>query len=130
MHTPNTPLPTIPQIAEMLAEHVRRDNDAPRFIVESILPVIGMDFSSVSEALAAPGMPGMLRDSESDFLSITTKVSVTRRKVLELSKVIGSASRDVSLDSLEEAHGRWVGQLGELAYHLDKVLDITDGRDS
>jgi hypothetical protein len=26
--------------------------------------------------------------------------------------------------------GRWVGQLGELAYHLDKVLDITDGRDS
>lgn len=127
MHTPNTPLPTVPQIAEMLAEHIRRDNDAPRFIVESVLPVIGMDFSSVSEALAAPGM---LRDSESDFLSIATKVSAARRKVLELSKVIGSASRDVSLATLEETHGRWVGQLGELAYHLDKVLDITDGRGS
>jgi hypothetical protein len=127
MNTSNTPLPTVPQIAEMLAEHIRRDNDAPRFIVESVLPVIGMNFSSVSEALAAPGM---LRDSESDFLSIAATVSATRRKLLELSRVIDSANTDLSIDSLGEAHGRWAGLLCDFAYDLDKVLDITDGRDS
>ena len=127
MNTPNTPLPTVPQIAEMLTEHIRRDNDAPRFIVESVLPIIGMRFSSVSEALAAPGM---LRDTESDFIAIAAMVSATRRKVLELAKVIGSANSDISIASLEEAYSRWVGLLGEFAFELDKVLDLTDGRDS
>jgi len=127
MNTPNTPLPTVPQIAEMLAEHIRKDNDAPRFIVESIFPLIKMEFSSVSEALAAPGM---LRDMESDFIAIAAMVSSTRRKVLELAKVIGSANSDISIASLEEAYSRWVGLLGEFAFELDRVLDITDGRDS
>lgn len=127
MNTLNTPLPTVPQIAEMLAEHIRKDNDAPRFIVESILPLIKMEFSSVSEALAAPGM---LRDMESDFIAIAAMVSSTRRKVLELAKVIGSANSDISIVSLEEAYRRWVVLLGEFAFELDRVLDITDGRDS
>ena len=127
MNILNTQLPTVPQIAEMLAEHIRKDNDAPRFIVESILPLIKMEFSSVSEALAAPGM---LRDTESDFIAIAAMVSATRRKVLELAKVIGSANRDISIASLEEAYSRWVGLLGEFAFELDKVLDLTDGRDS
>ena len=127
MNTSTVTLPTVPQIAEMLTEHIRRDNDAPRFIVESVLPIIGMRFSSVSEALAAPGM---LRDTESDFIAIAAMVSATRRKVLELAKVIGSANRDISIASLEEAYSRWVELLGEFAFELDKVLDLTDGRDS
>ena len=127
MNTSTVTLPTVPQIAEMLTEHIRRDNDAPRFIVESVLPIIGMRFSSVSEALAAPGM---LRDTESDFIAIAAMVSATRRKVLELAKAIGSANRDISIASLEEAYSRWVELLGEFAFELDKVLDLTDGRDS
>jgi hypothetical protein len=127
MNTPTVTLPTIPQIAEMLAEHIRRDNDAPRFIVESILPVIGMEFSSVSEALAASGM---LRDSESDFITIAAMVSTTRRKILELATVIGSANTDISIADLAEAYCRWVELLGGFAFELDKVLYITDGRDS
>lgn len=126
MNTINTPLPTIPQIAEMLAEHIRRDNDAPRFIVESILPLIKMEFSSVSEALAAPGM---IRDNESDFIAIAATVSATRRKVLELAKVIGLSDRDIPLRDLDRAHCRWIELLGEFALDLDKVLDLMDRRD-
>lgn len=126
MNTLNTPLPTVPQIAEMLAEHIRKDNDAPRFIVESILPLIKMEFSSVSEALAAPGM---IRDTESDFVAITASVSATRRQVLELAKVIGSSDRDISIRDLDEAHHGWIELLGEFARDLDKVLCLIDGRD-
>jgi hypothetical protein len=126
MNTLNTPLPTVPQIAEMLAEHIRKDNDAPRFIVESILPLIKMEFSSVSEALAAPDM---IRDAESDFISITASVSTTRRKVLELAQVIGSSDRDIPIRILDEAHRRWIELLGEFAHDLDKVLGLIDGRD-
>lgn len=126
MNTINIPLPTIPQIAEMLAEHIRRDNDAPRFIVESVLPILKMEFSSVSEALAAPSM---LRDAESDFISIAASVSATRRKVLELAKVIGSSDRDIPIRDLDEAHCRWIELLGEFALDLDKVLGLIDGRD-
>lgn len=127
MNTLNTPLPTIPQIAEMLAEHIRRDNDAPRFIVESVLPVLKMEFSSVSEALAAPGM---LRDAESDFVAVAVTVGITRRKVLGLAKVIGAADNDVPLALLIEAYTHWVGVLGEVALDLDSVLELVDGRDS
>ena len=127
MNILNTQLPTVPQIAEMLAEHIRKDNDAPRFIVESILPLIKMEFSSVSEALAAPGM---IRDAESDFVTIAATLSATRRRVLELAKVIGSANNDIPIASLEEAYIRWVKLLGEFAFELGKVLDLTDGRDS
>ena len=126
MNTLNTPLPTVPQIAKMLAEHIRKDNNAPRFIVESILPLIKMEFSSVGEALAAPNM---LRDAESDFVSITASVSTTRRKVLELAKVIGSSYEDIPIRILDEAHRRWVELLGEFAHDLDKVLGLIDGRD-
>ena len=126
MNTLNTPLPTVPQIAKMLAEHIRKDNNAPRFIVESILPLIKMEFSSVGEALAAPNM---LRDAESDFVSITASVSTTRRKVLELAKAIGSSDRDIPIRILDEAHRRWVELLGEFAHDLDKVLGLIDGRD-
>lgn len=126
MNTLNTPLPTVPQIAEMLAEHIRKDNDAPRFIVESILPLIKMEFSSVSEALAAPDM---IRDTESDFVSITASVSATRRKVLDLARAIGSSDRDIPIRILDEAHRRWIELLGEFAHDLDKVLGLIDGRD-
>lgn len=37
--------PTIPQIAEMLRHHVNHDNDAPRLIVEHILPLVGIDMT-------------------------------------------------------------------------------------
>lgn len=127
MNTLNTPLPTVPQIAETLAEHIRKDNDAPRLIVESILPLIKMEFSSVKAALAASGM---IRDNESDFISIAASVSATRRKVLELAEVIGSSDRDIPIRDLDGAHCRWIELLGEFALDLDKVLGLIDGRDS
>jgi hypothetical protein len=124
MNTPTTPLPTIPQIAEMLAEHIRRDNDAPRFIVESVLPVIGMNFHSVTEALA---IPDTIQDLESDCKAIASAASTTRRKVLSLASVIGSANEDTTISLLGEVHERWVGLLGEVAAELDQIKALAEG---
>lgn len=40
-----TPIPTIPEIAEMLRHHVNYDNDAPRLIVEHVFPLVGIDLT-------------------------------------------------------------------------------------
>ena len=36
----DTPMRTIPQIAEELRQHCNRDNDAPRLIAELVLPIL------------------------------------------------------------------------------------------
>ncbi len=40
-----TPIPTIPQIADMLRHHVNYDNDAPRLIAEEVLPILKIDLT-------------------------------------------------------------------------------------
>lgn len=40
-----TPIPTIPQIADMLRHHVNYDNDAPRLIAEELLPILKIDLT-------------------------------------------------------------------------------------
>jgi hypothetical protein len=36
---------TIPQIAEMLRNHINTDNDAPRLIAEQVLPLLKIDLT-------------------------------------------------------------------------------------
>lgn len=127
MNTINIPLPTIPQIAEMLAEHIRRDNDAPRLVVEHVLPTIGMEFNSVSDALS---VPSFLVEVEEDFTAIGTLVGSARRRVNALSEVIFAADGRVTLSQLDAAHRQWGALLDGISLDLTKVLNTTDGRDS
>lgn len=52
MNQTTTP-PTIPHIAEILRTYVNSSNDAPRLIVEHILPVIGVNVDTVGEIQGA-----------------------------------------------------------------------------
>lgn len=81
--------PTIPEIAEMLREHVRQDVYATKAIIEYVLPVIGLDktyeeFRDFRD----------LRDAENHLETLENTVDNTRRLLTNLSTTAEEASKD------------------------------------
>lgn len=78
--------PTIPEIAEMLREHVRQDVYATQAIIEYVLPVIGLD-KTYDEFRD-------LRDAENHLETLENTVDNTRRLLTNLSTTAEEASKD------------------------------------
>jgi hypothetical protein len=64
---------TIPQIAEMLRNHINTDNDAPRLIAEQVLPLLKIDLT-YKEVLELENFRSDLESHLDDLKDVTLEM--------------------------------------------------------
>lgn len=111
---------SIPEIADDLRQHINTDNAAKRLIVEHILPLIGMNFDTLEEAVR---VNEKLEVAEMDIHDAARDLADIRAKVIELRHEL-SLDSSTYADDLEAVHTGWHNTVDGIVSAIDSCVTL------